>query len=365
MAGLIHVFDLLDKPPQIPQQGLCALFGSDRFLQHRALEHVLRLVLTDDYEDVPVARFGSESSWADVVDEINTVSLFGSGGPRLAVVDEADSFVNAHRERLEDLVSTSPAGLLILLVSKWPSNTRLFKAMEKSLALQVDCGPPRRGKKKKDVDLDRVTQWLNKHARTQYKLKLEKDAAPLLFELARESFGIVEQGLVKLNLLLEENADVSAQQVQSIVGGWKTESTWDLIDQIVEGNTAAAIGQLDRLLQSGEAPQALFGQIAWSLRRFALATHIYLDAEQSGNRMPMEAVLGKAQFNDWPRGKLQQNARQMKNIGRGRGQQIHRWLCDVDRALKGYASRGEAARLELEQLFTRFHHQLDGTATTR
>ena len=53
------------------------------------------LVLTDDYEDVPVARFGSESSWADVVDEINTVSLFGSGGPRLAVVDEADSFVNA------------------------------------------------------------------------------------------------------------------------------------------------------------------------------------------------------------------------------------------------------------------------------
>ena len=206
MAGLIHVFDLLDKPPQIPQQGLCALFGSDRFLQHRALEHVLRLVLTDDYEDVPVARFGSESSWADVVDEINTISLFGSGGPRLAVVDEADSFVNAHRERLEDLVSTSPAGLLILLVSKWPSNTRLFKAMEKSLALQVDCGPPRRGKKKKDVDLDRVTQWLNKHARTQYKLKLEKDAAPLLFELARESFGIVEQGLVKLNLLLEENA---------------------------------------------------------------------------------------------------------------------------------------------------------------
>jgi hypothetical protein len=54
----------------------------------------------------------------------------------------------------------------------------------------------------------------------------------------------------------------------------------------------------------------------------------------------------------------------MKNIGRGRGQQIHRWLCDVDRALKSYASRGEAARLELEQLFTRFHHQLDGTTTT-
>ena len=80
------------------------------------------------------------------------------------------------------------------------------------------------------MDLDRVTQWLNKHARTQYKLKLEKEAAPLLFELAQGSFGIVEQGLVKLNLLLEDNADVSAQQVQSIVGGWKTETTWTLID---------------------------------------------------------------------------------------------------------------------------------------
>jgi DNA polymerase-3 subunit delta len=357
MSGLIHVFDLFDKRPVIPQQGICALFGSDRFLQQRALDEVLQQALADDYEDVPVSRFDSESAWADVVDELNTVSLFGSGGPRLAVVDDADSFVNAYRERLEDLVATPPAGLLILRVSKWPSNTRLFKAIEKKQGLQVDCGPPRRGKKK-DVDLERVSQWLNKHARTQYKLKLAKDALPLLFELAQESFGIVEQGLVKLTLLLGENADVSAQQVQSIVGGWKTESTWNLIDQVVEGNTAAAIEQLDRLLQSGEAPQALFGQIAWSLRRFALATHIYMDAEQAGSRMPMEVVLGKANFNDWPRGRLEENARQMKHIGRARGQQIYRWLCDVDRALKGYASRGDAARRELEQLFTRFHRQL-------
>ncbi|MFP6648567.1 MAG: hypothetical protein VB817_03850, partial [Pirellulaceae bacterium] len=77
-----------------------------------------------------------------------------------------------------------------------------------------------------------------------------------------------------------------------------------------------------------------------------------------GDQIPLEVVLGKAKFNDWPRGKLKENARQLKTIGRARGQQILRWLCDVDRALKGYASRGDAARLELEQLFTRFHHQL-------
>ena len=353
MPATLHLFEMLETPPAITTHGVVALFGSDRFLQQLALDKLLRLVLADDYDDVPVARFGPGCEWIDVIDEINTVSLFGSGGPRVAVVDEADSFVASHRDRLEALVDSPPAGLLVLLVSKWPATTRLYKALEKQ-GMQFACGPPKQGKKK-DVDMARVTQWLNKRARKLYKLKLEKDAFPLLFEISQGNFGVIEQGLIKLSLLLGDNADASAQQVQSIVGGWKTETTWTLIDQVVEGNTAAAIEQLDKLLQSGEAPQALFGQIAWSLRRFALATNIYLDAEQAGNRMPLEVVLGKAKFHNW---QMKQNARQMKTIGRVRGQQIHRWLCDVDRALKGYASRGDAARLELEQLFTRFHHQL-------
>ncbi len=357
MSGTMHVFELLDKPPALSQHGMISLFGSDRFLQQLALDELLRLVLADDYEDVPVARFGQGCEWADVVDELNTVSLFGSGGPRVAVVDEADSFIHAYRDRLEGLVDSPPAGLLILLVSKWQANTRLYKALDKQ-GLQVECGAPYQGKKKDNVDISQVTRWLEKRARKLYGIQLHEDALPLLFELAQGNFGIIEQGLSKLSLLVDDHADVSAQQVQSIVGGWKTETTWTLIDHIVEGNTAIAIEQLDRLLQSGEAPQALFGQIAWSLRRFALATHIYLDAEQADDRIPLEVVLGKAKFNDWPRGKLKENARQMKAIGRARGQQIHRWLCDVDRALKGYASRGDAARLELEQLFTRFHHQL-------
>jgi DNA polymerase-3 subunit delta len=354
---MLHAFDLLDKPPAIPKQGICVLFGSDRFLQQLVLEQVLRSALNEDYDEVPVARFERDCPWADVIDEINTVSLFGTGGVRIAVVDEADSFVSTYRDRLEELVESPPAGLLIMLVSKWTTTTKLSKALDKQ-GLQVECRPPRTKSGGKNVDTVRVQRWLNKRAREQYKLTIDEDALLVLYELAQENLGVVEQGLAKINLLLDDNAQVSAAEVQSIVGGWKTESTWQLIDHAVEGNTAAAIEQLDKLLQSGEAPQALFGQIAWSLRRFALATHIYIDAEQAGDHMPIQAVLGKAKFNDWPKGKLQQNGKQMKTIGRVRGKQIYQWLCDVDRGLKGYSSKGNAARLELEKLMARFSRQL-------
>ena len=165
----------------------------------------------------------------------------------------------------------------------------------------------------------------------------------------------MEQGLIKLSLVLSPEDSADGDQVQSIVGGWKSESIWPLIDTAASGNSAAALAQLDKLIQAGDAPIALLGQIAWSLRRFAQATHMFLDAEGSGQRLSIGSALIESGFKDWS---VKENSQRLKQIRRQRGRLLYQWLRDADRALKSWASRGETSRLVLEQLLVRLDGRL-------
>ena len=104
--------------------------------------------------------------------------------------------------------------------------------------------------------------------------------------------------------------------VRDIVGGWRAKSIWELLDAAASGDAGEALLQLDRLLQSGSEPVALFGSFSWSLRRFATATRIYQRAERHGKRMSLGKALQQAGFRQWPEGALQLAERQLKQIGR-------------------------------------------------
>ena len=70
--------------------------------------HGLRRQVIGEDADVPVATFDCQErlpDWRDVADELATVSLFGGGGPRLVILERADSFVSADRTKLEDHVA--------------------------------------------------------------------------------------------------------------------------------------------------------------------------------------------------------------------------------------------------------------------
>ena len=64
--------------------------------------------------------------------------------------DCADDECN--RQRLEDYAAKPRAsGVLVLDVDEWPANTRLYKALDQS-GLQIDCRPPQKKGKSKDID---------------------------------------------------------------------------------------------------------------------------------------------------------------------------------------------------------------------
>jgi DNA polymerase-3 subunit delta len=358
MSNTVHVFDYLQAPEAHRAAGICVVFGDEAFLKRLALRQLRGDVLGD--ENTPYARFeGRSADWRDVIDELSTVSLFGGGGRRLALIDEADEFVRKHRSRLEEYVERpKSSGVLVLDVATWPNNTRLYKAVDAG-GLQIECRAPQKPQgKRKVLDERRLLEWLGSWAQSQHDARLTGRAGQLLLELVGPEFGLLDQALAKLALFAGLGGEITPEMVGDVVGGWRAKTIWELIDAACDGKADEALAQLDRLLQAGESPFALFGQIAWSLRRFAAATRIFERAEREGRRPNVRQALEEAGFRRWPKRLMDDAERQIKQLGRHRSGKIYRWLLDADLALKRTHSTPHRGRFMLEQLLIRLSKQM-------
>lgn len=358
MANTMHAFEFLNSG-ETPIASVVVLFGRDAFLRHLVTDQVRRAVLGED-TDVPYGKLaGNTVTWVDVADEVSTVSLFGSSGRRLAVVEDADPFVTRYRDELEGFLEKKrPGGVLLLQVEKWASNTRLYKKCDE-VGLQVQCAPPeRKTGKKSALDVDALAKWFVSRAKTVHEAKLSSGAAHLLVDLLGTELGLIDQEIARLSLFVEPQETIDEELVREQVHGGQLQEIWHLVDAAVEGKTADALAQLDRLFQAGEKPQKLYGQIAWSLRRYAAATRIYQRARRRGDAVSLRDALKEAGFPNWPKA-LDEAQKRLLALGQIRGGHLFRQLLELDMSLKGSHSQEARGRLALEELIVSFSKALD------
>jgi DNA polymerase-3 subunit delta len=335
----VPALDYLAHPGKHPPQPVCATFGDESFLRRQAILCLRAAVLGGDDGEFSLKTFdGGSSPFRDVHEELSTVAMFG-GGKRLVVVEDADKFVTDYRSQLEDYVAKpSRSGVLVLDVDSLPSNTRLYKAIV-AAGLLIDCGAPAPA---------RLCKWLGEWAKQQHRADLPQAAAEMLVDLIGPELGLLDQELAKLALLVGQEQKITPELVESSVGGWKTKTIWEMLDAALDGNVRDAMLQLDRLMASGDQPIALFGQLSASLRRFAAATRLVLQAETAGRRPNLRAALEQAGVRSFV---LQKAERQLRNLGRRRGAQLYGWLLDADLDMKGESAM--PPRLILERLIVR------------
>ena len=352
MANTQHIFDFLDSLADLGKVPVVSLFGGERYLKTMAIKQIVTAATagqSGEDAEMGIARLeGSSAEWADVMDELCTVSLFGGGGPKLVVLDNAEDFVKKNREKLEDYVADPRGnGTLVIVVGTWPKNTRLYKAIDKT-GMQIQCDPPTKPRGK-NPDLPKVAKWIVARAESEHGFKLSTSGADLVVELTDCDFGRIEQELCKLALYVEDpKSAIKPEKVSEVVGGWRTRTMWNAIDAATEGNAKKALEMLDQLLKSGEHPLALFGQLSWSLRRYADLVDLIDRDKRRGARLSMDHVLKQAGFRTWG-GELDAAGARLKRLGRARATAMNRKLLDADLALKRtHAKRG---RLVLEELF--------------
>jgi DNA polymerase-3 subunit delta len=340
-TGAVKALEFLANEDKFPAAPACAVFGDDGYLKCESLAALRRQWLGDGDQEFSLSTFaGRETPLRDVLDALATVSLFGAGR-RMAIVEEADTFVTQYRSELEEYVARPLRdAVLVLEVKTWLSTTKLAKAVAAS-GLAIDCEAPNERQLK---------SWLIQRAKAVHGMRLEATAVDELLELVPPEIGILVQELHKLALVAGERREIDAALVHENVGGWRARTTWDMIDAAADGRAANALAQLDRVIASGEKPQGLFPQMASSLRRFPCATSLIEAAEADRRRLPVRDALSQAGV---PPFKLSDAERQLKQIGRNRAKQLTRWLLAADLATKGHNSSDERARNELERLIVR------------
>ncbi len=349
MSRVIHAFDLLESPEKYPPAPLTVLFGDEWLLRKLVLDQ-LRASLYGD-EDVPEESLdGTTVEWRDLRDELSTVSLFGGGRPRLVVLHDADKFVSAHRAELEAYANeTRSRNVLVLLVSSFPGNTRLYKIVQ-ARHLAVACNPPTAPRRTKTYDRKRIVKWLVRNASERHEAKLPAAAAEIMYDLLGADFGRLDNETEKLAVFVGPGGTITAEIVRDMVGGWRARTTWDMIDAALDGNAPAALAQLRDLLDAGEQPIGLCAQLAWSLRQMAAAARFVQRSEQMGRRPSLSEALRYAGVQQWS---LEKAERHLKQIGRVRAGELYQWALETDLALKGSHSNDSRARWALEQLILR------------
>ena len=263
------------------------------------------------------------------------MTMFGDG-QRVVVVEDADKFVTEYRGELEDYAAKpSQSSTLILLVGTFPSNTRLHKTVDESGRL-IDCS---------SLGEAAIPRWLAAWALAAHRLNCDSAATELLVDLIGTELGLLDQELAKLALVVPKGGKLTAVIVQENVGSWRTRTTWEMLDLALAGNVPEAIRQLDMLMQAGENPVGILAQIAYTLRKFAAATQLILDAEKLGKRLHLPAALEQAGVKRFV---IQKSEAQLKRLGRHRGARLYDWLLKADIDFKG-GSR-IAPRIIIEQL---------------
>lgn len=323
MGKSLSAIDLLSRPSGGLSERVLVVFGDEAFFKRQTLRYIRERVLAGEDAELSLRTFnGPDAELSDVLAELATRAMFG-GGQRLVIVENADPFITTHRSDLENYVCKPAShGTLVLEAGTFPSNTNLFKLVAER-GLVVECRTP------SGTPLKR---WLQGWAKQAHACDLADSAAEMLVECIGPELGLLDQELAKLALLAGETRKVTAELVSANVGGSRLRQVWDMLDATLEGRSADALGQLDRLVAAGEQPVALLAAVASNLRKLAAATRIILTAELAGQRIMPRDALVQAGVKGFV---LEKTERHLRRLGRHRGRQLYAWLLQADLALKG------------------------------
>lgn len=334
----MHATEFLNSAEAPTDARVIALVGEERYLKQKCLRRLTASADADD-DDLSLVRInGSHAAWRDVLAELSTLSMFGDR--RIVLIEDADTFVSDNRAALERYVDQPARGsVLILDVRSFPGNTRLAKAVTRS-QLRIDAT------ELKAADL---TEWLRRTAAEEYRKRLDRDAALLIIQLAGSNLGQLDQEIAKLVSLVGEAEAITVDDVTRVVGGWRLETTWAMLDAVRDNRPAFALEALAKLLNAGEAPQKTLGGTVFVFRKYAEATELARTGTPLGEAIrtagihPMAAAAAE---------------RYLRRLGFARASRILSWLAEADHAMKG-GSRVDP-QLVLERLFV----QLSGAEGT-
>jgi DNA polymerase III delta subunit len=221
-----------------------ALIGTDSFLQ---LQFLADIVKNAGKGTQRIDIDGERAELAEVLDECRCFAMFG--GTKVVVVQNADAFITKYREHLEDYAAKpSNSAILVLRVESLPANQRIYKAIQKTGAIEK-CDPP------KDL-----AKWIIDRGKSAHQLVVAVDAAKLLADYVGDDLARLDNELAKLALTVND-AKVRPQDIAAGVAFQREQQMSEMVNAVAAGHPAEAVQRWRRLLQMDSSTE--FRAVTW------------------------------------------------------------------------------------------------------
>ncbi len=339
-----HCACLAGDSTQVPPVAIS--FGADEYFRREVIEHMIELLKLDP---LSVSRFdGTDSNWVDVHDELSTQSLFDLGGPKAAYVRKADDFLSKNREAIEKWIERGPSGAILFLdLQSLPSTQKVHRLALKNGWIIGD----------KEPTPSQLQKWIAFWGKERHGMSLSAAQINVIIDRIGFVGGLIDCELAKLALFRTETGEVSDARVDELVGGWRTQTVWQLTDWVADGEIGKAIEELDKLIMAGQSPTGIAAQMSWSLRRYGVAAYAIEQSERiAPNRPDLARGLTIGGFRSF---ELEKATKRLMRIGRVRAKKLLSWLLELEIELKGTHSQDDRSRIALEEFMLR----LAGDAT--
>jgi len=200
---------------------------------------------------------GDQAEISNILDELRTMPFLTSR--RVVAVRGADDFVSKNRTVLERYFDKpSSTGVLVMTVSGWDSRTRLAKKLPKVGKL-FEIAEPKRWE---------LPRHLMQYAGDTHSVRLAKDAAGLLVELAGEDLAQLHNEVDKLVLFARGEKTIRVEHVESLIGHYRVYGAFEVIDAVIAGNSGQAVQRLRNMFdEDRSAEYKVVGAFAFHVRR--------------------------------------------------------------------------------------------------
>jgi len=272
--------------------------GKDEFLVKNECERLLDELIEPEQRTTGLWRVeGRDVQITNVLDELRTLPFLTDR--RVVVIENADKTILKKQEEEkkeedgnisseepeEDVKETasdnrkileryfdnpSSAGILVMTVSSWPSNTKLAKKLPKVGKL-IEIS---------ELKSNSLISYIRNYAREQHNKELSYNAAQMLIELAGDEPGVLCREIDKLAAYTNSAKVIAEKDIAAIVGRNRIFDAFEVIDFMTAGNTGKALERLRLMFQSDrDAEYTVVGAFAWHFRRMFSAAAMLAEGQ--------------------------------------------------------------------------------------
>lgn len=238
-----------------PVKPVYVLHGADAFLRDACRREIIAALIGDADPQTCVTTFDATAELADVLDELRTLPFLA--GHRVVIVRDADAFISANRQAMEQYLQTpTKTASLVLMVLSWPKTTRISKIVAK-IGRVYQCAPPK---------YRQLNQWLARAAAQRGK-EIAPQAGQVLSEWIGEDLASLDSEIEKLSLYVGKRRLITADDVAAVVTATAGPAAFALTNALTAGDAPAALKALSGMLTARGEEFRVTGMIRWHLQK--------------------------------------------------------------------------------------------------